>query len=149
MVYAFAMGDCNLMGDQFDKDCVHWGKELNIFNINDLEQVYKDIQKCCLSGYKDEVYQSIELLHPITYIRKISQNDLEISVEDYVKKQLYSEENVKKWKSCPVEACVVIGADGDKDGKTSFSLGAKAIAAAYVLEGTVFLRITEILEDNQ
>ena len=58
-------------------------------------------------------------------------------------------ENVKKWKTCPVEACVIIGADGDKDGKTNFSFGAKAIAAAYLLEGTVFLRITETLNDNQ
>ncbi len=69
-------------------------------------------------------------------------NDLPI--EDYLANKIpvsCKRENINDWDTCPVEACVVIGADGDKDGNVKFSAGAKAIAAAYLLEGTVFLRM--------
>ena len=118
---------------------------LGLSKINDISELYDSVSK---------LKESINMLDIDSYIPEDSGkgNLKDFPIESYILNKIpvsCRRENVKKWKSFPVESCVVIGADGDKDGKTSFSLGAKAIAAAYLLEGTVFLRITEILEDNQ
>ena len=118
---------------------------LGLSKLNNVSELYDS-----LSNLKE----SINMLDIDNYIPedtgKGNLNDLPI--EDYFANKIpvsCKRENINDWDSCPVEACVVIGADGDKNGNVAFSAGAKAIAAAYLLEGTVFLRIDETTKDNQ
>ena len=118
---------------------------LGLSKINDISKLYDSVSK---------LKESINMLDIDSYIPedtgKGNLNDYPI--EDYFANKIpvsCRRESVKDWDTCPVEACVIIGADGDKSGSVNFSLGAKAIAAAYLLEGTVFLRISEAVKDNQ
>lgn len=60
-----------------------------------------------------------------------------------------SRETICDWTSCPVEGVIGIGAEGDKEGNVSFSFGAKAMAALYLFEGTVFFRVDEAVRNQQ
>ena len=118
---------------------------LGLSKINDILQLYDSVSK---------IKESINLLDIDSYIPedtgKGNLNDY--PVENYFVNKIpvsCRRESVKDWKTCPVEACVIIGADGDKDGKVNISLGAKAIAAAYLLEGTVFFRVDEAVRNSQ
>jgi hypothetical protein len=40
-----------------------------------------------------------------------------------------------------VEGAFIIGAEGDKDGKVSLSVGVKAMADVYLASGTVYFKV--------
>ena len=68
----------------------------------------------------------------------------ELPIEDYFLNKIPvsgKNETIKDWKTSPVEAAVIVGAEGDKDGKVSLSLGAKGIAAVYLGSGTVYFKV--------
>lgn len=118
---------------------------LGLSKINNISELYDSVSN---------LQESISMLDIDNYLPedtgKGNLNDLPI--EDYFLNKIpvsCRRETVNDWDTCPVEGCVIIGADGDKDGKVKFSIGAKAIAAAYLFEGTVFLRIDEALKGDQ
>ena len=50
-------------------------------------------------------------------------------------------DTIKNWKTAPCEGALFIGAEGDKNGKTSLTIGLKAIAATYLVSSTTYLKI--------
>ncbi|MCR5288750.1 MAG: hypothetical protein K6E51_02015 [Treponema sp.] len=118
---------------------------LGLSRINDISQLYDSISM---------LKESINTLDIDSYIPEDTGkgNLNNYPVEEYFANKIpvsCRRESVKDWESCPVEACIGIGADGDKNKKVNISFGPKAIAAAYLLEGTVFFRISEAVKDNQ
>lgn len=121
---------------------------VNILGVSKLNSISE------LCDSVSNLKESISMLDIDNYIPentgKGKLNDLPI--ENYLANKIpvsCRRENINNWDSCPVEACVVAGTDGDKDGNVKFSIGAKAIAAAYLCEGTVFLRIDETVKNKQ
>ena len=118
---------------------------LCLTKLNDISELYDSV-----SNLKESAgLFNIEKLIP-TDTGKGNLNDLQI--EDYFIGKIpvsCRRENIKDWEHCPVEACVGIGVDCDKEGNLSFTIGLKAIAAAYLIDGTVYFRINDAVNENQ
>ena len=96
------------------------------------------------------LYDSLKVIADTTEILKLLPDDTgkgnldELAIEDYFINKIPvsdKKETITNWKTAPVEGAFIIGAEGDKDGKVSLSVGVKAMADVYLASGTVYFKV--------